>query len=482
MAATVGVALLVQAVFLTLVAEPYLRREIENRGRDYALLTVREICEAYDTTYRSSVFEFRQRVHGLLSHNKDLAGVRIVDGTGATLFDSAAVEEPPAGRRTGKQDLDPWLVAAASQVVAQERRSTVAGEPILEIVAPYIENFGQHRLSAVYRIRFDSLRQQIRGASFTFLLLGAASVPLSIAVGLLLSRRITRPLKRLTSHVEGLTRGDFDRTVEEAPGAASEIRILAGAFNTMSRDLRYYVRSLAESYASLERVNSEIEARNAELERFTYTVSHDLKSPLITIRSYADFIVRDSAAGRLDRLGRDAGRIVEATTRMRQLLDDLLELSRIGRVANPPEEVAFGALAGEAAELVKGRLEAANVEVRIAPDLPLVRADRARLIEVLQNLIDNAAKFMGDQEHPRIDVGCVHGKDRVFFVEDNGIGIEERYHEKVFGLFEKLDPSAGGTGIGLALAKRIVEAHGGRIWVESEGPGQGTRFCFTLGG
>jgi signal transduction histidine kinase len=121
--------------------------------------------------------------------------------------------------------------------------------------------------------------------------------------------------------------------------------------------------------------------------------------------------------------------------------------------------------------------------VDIAPDLPTVYGDHARLVEVVQNLVDNAAKFMGEQPDPRIEIG-LRGTDTdgkpILFVRDNGIGIEPQYHDRVFGLFSKLDAQSEGTGIGLALVKRIVEVHGGRIWVESDEPGQGSTFCFTL--
>jgi signal transduction histidine kinase len=121
--------------------------------------------------------------------------------------------------------------------------------------------------------------------------------------------------------------------------------------------------------------------------------------------------------------------------------------------------------------------------VDIAPDLPTVYGDRARLVEVVQNLVDNACKFMGDQPAPRIEIGT-SGTDTegnpIFFVRDNGIGIEPQYHERVFGLFNKLDAQSEGTGVGLALVKRIIEVHGGRIWIESEGAGRGATMCFTL--
>jgi len=240
-----------------------------------------------------------------------------------------------------------------------------------------------------------------------------------------------------------------------------------------------------QAEAERETLIHELEARNSELERFTYTVSHDLKSPLITVRGFLGFVEQDARAGNFDRMTVDLARIVEATDKMRRLLDELLELSRIGRLMNPPEAVPFEAIIQEALRLVQGRIEARGVQVTIAPALPVVHGDRVRLIEVIQNLVDNACKFMGDQAEPQITIGQ-RGTDRdgkpIVFVQDNGLGIDPRYHEKVFELFDKLDAKGEGTGVGLALVKRIVEVHGGKIWVESEGAGKGSKFLFTLPG
>ena len=225
----------------------------------------------------------------------------------------------------------------------------------------------------------------------------------------------------------------------------------------------------------------ELEAKNIELERFTYTVSHDLKSPLITIRGFLGFIEQDARSGNMERMRADVRRISEAADKMQRLLSDLLELSRIGRLTNAPVSVPFGDLAREALDNAQGQLEAHGVRTILQPGLPAVHGDRQRLVEVLQNLVDNAAKFMGDQRNPQIEIGQrgEEGGNPVFFVRDNGIGIEPKYHELVFGLFNKLHQDIEGTGVGLSIVKRIIEIHGGRIWIESEGQG-GTAFYFTL--
>jgi PAS domain S-box-containing protein len=230
-----------------------------------------------------------------------------------------------------------------------------------------------------------------------------------------------------------------------------------------------------------EALIAELETKNAELERFIYTVSHDLKSPLITIHGFLGYVEQAALIGDINQVKADIARITNAVIKMKQLLDELLELSRIGRLINPPQVVPLGDLAREAVEMVAGRLAERNIEVQIAPDLPAVYGDRMRLREVLENLLDNAVKYIGNQSQPCVEIGARYNSaEPIFYVRDNGVGIDPRYHQKVFGLFEKLDQQAEGTGVGLAIVKRIVEVHGGRIWVESAGAGHGSTFCFTL--
>ena len=166
---------------------------------------------------------------------------------------------------------------------------------------------------------------------------------------------------------------------------------------------------------------------------------------------------------------------------MGKFVDELLDLSRVGRIVNPPSDVAFDAIVQDALTAAEGILKAKQVQVKVEAILPFVHVDRVRIVQVLQNLITNAVKFMGDQTQPVIRIGFdeVDG-EHIFSVRDNGIGIAKEHQERIFELFSKLDPNTDGIGIGLGLVKRIIDTHGGRIWIESEGEGKGSTFKFTL--
>ncbi len=313
-----------------------------------------------------------------------------------------------------------------------------------------------------------------------FILLAGSIFLLLLIAGLYLAARsIARPILAITGAATKVSEGDLS---SRAPVAAEgEIGALAGTFNHMVERLAADTEARRQAATEREALIAELEAKNAELERFTYTVSHDLKSPLLTIKGFLGYLLRDFERGDAERVRADAARISGAAEKMARLLDELLELSRIGLVAGAPEAVPFGDLARQVAETIGRRDHGRNVEIDVASDLPVVRGDRVRLREVLENLVENACRFIGDQASPRIEIGWRRDDDHaVLYVRDNGIGVAPEYHEKIFDLFDRLDHSIEGTGIGLAIVRRIVEVHGGKIWVESEGDGSGSTFCFTL--
>ncbi|MDD1693477.1 MAG: response regulator [Methanoregula sp.] len=279
------------------------------------------------------------------------------------------------------------------------------------------------------------------------------------------------------------------KTISPSRPLGDEMEILRQYNEVLFRKLEKKVVQLEAQIAERktaqeqrEAVIRELEEKNAELARFTHTVSHELRSPLITIRGFSGLLEEDvSKGGKGPELKDHVHRIAAAVDTMDAMLADLLRLSQAGRSIRLQEPAGFGIIAREAADLLAQPLEDHGVRVVIAPDLPLVKVDRVRIREVMVNLIGNAIKFLGNQKDPLIRIGVdITGETPVFFVQDNGMGIEPRYLERIFNLFEKLNAAIPGTGVGLAIAKRIIEAHGGKIWAESEGAGKGAAFRFTL--
>jgi signal transduction histidine kinase len=237
-------------------------------------------------------------------------------------------------------------------------------------------------------------------------------------------------------------------------------------------------RKLAEE--EIKRINQELQRRNHEMQQFVYTISHDLKSPLVTCKGFVGLMKEDAVAGRWDVVLDSVGRIERAIQRMGDLIEDLLQLSRIGVIRNEPEEVHVGPMVRAIVDELAERLQQAGATIEIQPDLPNVMADRVRLAEVFENLLSNAIKYGCRGGNGHISVGGMTGPHDIrFFVRDNGPGIAREFHRKVFGLFQRLDSNQEGTGVGLAAVARIMETHGGRAWVESA-PGEGASFWIAF--
>lgn len=256
-------------------------------------------------------------------------------------------------------------------------------------------------------------------------------------------------------------------------------RLARNVYKNLSR-AEEEIRMREEAEMEREEVIQQLKRKNQELDRFALRVSHDLKTPLITLAGFLGYLEKDIKDGKHEQAVKDFSQINAAAKTMGKFVDELLDLSRVGRITNPPLDVPFDNLLQDALKATDGLLKAKQVQVEVDSIFPVVHVDRARVVQVMQNLITNAVKFMGDQPAPRIKIGFkeIDG-EHIFFVNDNGIGIAPENHERIFELFNKLNPEMEGTGIGLGLVKKIIEVHHGRIWVESE-LGRGSTFKFTL--
>ena len=236
------------------------------------------------------------------------------------------------------------------------------------------------------------------------------------------------------------------------------------------------VRDITEK----RRAEEELRKKNEELENFVYSVSHDLKAPVVSIQGFSSILLTSSYLDKLDEAGkRYLSRIQSNATRMQMIIADLLEFSRIGMTVNNFEDVSPRQIITDVLNVFGPRLKGLKVDIQ--RELPAVRGNRNRIYQVFENLIGNSIAYMGDTESPMIKIGCEpRGEFHEFYVRDNGIGIDLKYHQKIFQIFQRLkDAGVEGTGIGLAIVKRIVESHGGSVRVESE-KGKGATFYFTL--
>jgi len=280
---------------------------------------------------------------------------------------------------------------------------------------------------------------------------------------------------------------DEDTAVTALKAGAHDFLVkgrLARLVPAIEREMKDAEIRRSHRQAEAERINliASLEIVNAELERFLYTAFHDLRSPLVTIQGFLGMLNNDLQADRRDKIQSYIERISGAASKMDTLLSGLLKLAKVGHVMHPSEDVDLLPLTQEILKGMEEKLHSRNITVIISPDLPTIHGDRIHLGEVLENLIENAAKYTADQPNPVIEIGTRTQDDQqIIFVKDNGQGIDLRYQKRIFNLFEKLDPMGEGPGVGLALVKRIIDMHGGTIWVESEGEGQGSVFCFTIG-
>ena len=240
-------------------------------------------------------------------------------------------------------------------------------------------------------------------------------------------------------------------------------------------------RKLIKKMADLENINTELHKKSQEIEQFIYTVSHDLRSPLVTIKTFTGYVKEDIKNNNSERITQDLQFINSAADKMKILLDELLEMSRIGRIENPAIEISFREIVAQTLEILAGLISEHKVEIIVdETDLTLL-GDRILFCKIWENLIENAIKYSCKDRPSRIELGFNRmDREVIFFVRDNGIGIEPAYHNKIFGMFEKLDPKSDGIGLGLSMVKRAVESHGGNIRVESNGSGEGSCFYFSL--
>ena len=299
-----------------------------------------------------------------------------------------------------------------------------------------------------------------------------------------------------------VARGDFSIQIE-LNGKNDELDSLAIGINMMIDDIKANNQELLDAQLAslnimedlntslseqkkldteLKKTLKELEAKNQELEDYTYTVSHDLKTPLVTIQVFAE-LLNNKYADQMDEKAKHyLQRITQGTDNLGTLVSNLLELSRAGRKSRPFELHDFNEILEVSLAGLEGKLTQNNVKITHSDDFPKVHSDDLRMEQVLSNLIGNSVKYMGDQPEPEVEIGWKEEAGHYrFWVKDNGIGIREEDQDRIFKVFERAETGFDeeGSGIGLSIVKKIIQVHGCDVWVESEF-GKGSTFYFEL--
>ena len=475
-----------------------LNREIENHGNSF-IETFSRLVAPF--VFESDYVEIQSIANQLVEEN-DIDFIAIIDSA-AKVWISTTTH--PRDYFSG----DPFFRKLLDTNQSSYRRVADNGSINIEFARP-IAALGKVSYLVVASLSTHAMEMEARARLRDTILILLAMIVIASILALYLSRKLTQPLANLALGTREIARGNFDYRINIH--SRDEIGRLSESFNTMSSQLERELldrkkaeqelrnaknslevtvdnrtQQLAETIELLQKeikrreiISYELENKNAELERYTFTVSHDLKSPLVTIKGFVGLLGKDIAANDPIQIKADIDRINGAVDTMGRLLSDLLELSRIGQVRGEMVTCNLSRTAKQAMVLVQSELDKIRIEV-VIDDMPNVVGDATRLAEVYQNLIENAIKFTAKQTSPQIHIGAVERDGMICcHVKDNGIGIAAEFHDRIFELFERLDASIDGTGIGLTLVKRIVEGHGGEIWVESEGLGHGSDFLFTL--
>lgn len=356
-----------------------------------------------------------------------------------------------------------------------------------EELAAYMPLPGQ-RWVVVYEVPTQVAFAPIKYLTRSIMLASTGLAILLVLVGWGAMRQIVKPLGQLTTAAAAIGAGDFSRHIEV--GTGDEIERLADEFNQMATaladkegQLRGYAEQLEQTVQDRTTALRQLEQANRELESFSYSVSHDLRAPLVSMNGFSRLLIEEHAPQLSDDARHYLQRVQDNARHMSQLIDDLLAFSRTSRQPLQKQPVALADLAQQALEDLRTGKNGHCVEINI-DRLHICEADPALLKQVFVNLLSNALKFTPKNGGACIKVGCQHkGDKQIYFVQDNGVGFDMRHANKLFGVFQRLHRSEDypGTGVGLAIVQRIIQRHGGSVWADAE-VNRGATFYFTLEG
>jgi signal transduction histidine kinase len=445
-------------------------RDQETAVRGYAIAADRQFLEPYFDGQRaeqSAAGEIRSRMVNRQEAIDDLDGIEEAAARWRTTY-----AEPLIARVTPGS---PTVVGNATA----ER-----GKAEFDRLRGLFDAQNQH-LSAAWHAGADQLDGVRAWRDSVLIGLVVAFFAMATVLAVLVRNAVTRPLAALAAACRRITEGNFGERI--VPRGPKDIRAIAVDVEDMRQRIVEELDASRSARAALDDQAAELRRSNAELEQFAYVASHDLQEPLRKVAAFCQLLEK-RYGDKLDERGTEyIGFAVDGAKRMQVLINDLLTFSRVGRLNTEATEVDLDAALDTALSNMSTAIEESDATiVRPEAGLPRIHGDRTLLVMVWQNLIGNAVKFRRDGVAPRIVIECDQRvrddeAEWIFTVSDNGIGIPPEFADKVFVIFQRLHgrDAYSGTGIGLALCKKIIEHHGGNIWIDTANT-EGTRFCFTL--
>ncbi|BBY45181.1 histidine kinase [Mycolicibacterium celeriflavum] len=445
-------------------------RDQETAVRGYAIAAHRQFLEPYYAGQEAERVAAQQIRDGI-GHRPEL------------LADLEAIEEAAADWRSTYADpVIAALTPGSPKVLDAEMaaRGAVEFDRLRALFEEQNRGLTQARQDAV-----DELARVQTWRDGVLIAIVATFLVAAIALAALVRSAVTRPLEALAAACRKITEGSFGEKI--AVRGPRDIRSIAASVEEMRQRIVEELEASREARTQLADQALELQRSNAELEQFAYVASHDLQEPLRKVASFCQLLEK-RYGDKLDERGVEYIQFaVDGAKRMQVLINDLLTFSRVGRLHSVHADVELEAVLDDAVDNLGTAIEESGTEVfRTGQPLPTVKGDPTLLTMLWQNLIGNAVKFRRPDTEPRIVIDCATGEDAqdgswVFTVTDNGIGIPDEFTEKVFVIFQRLHgrDSYTGTGIGLALCRKIVEYHGGSIWIDTTYT-DGTRFRFTI--
>ncbi|MEW6368027.1 MAG: ATP-binding protein [Acidobacteriota bacterium] len=464
-----------------------LKRDIDVNSLSYSLLARKPICEAFEVYYNSGYYKFREIMLDLMKMNPDLQHIAILDVNGWQLFDSLELDESfetfHRDTRVAVQDAE-----VLKRVRSLEASSRVVkdadGNEILEVIAPYVEEWGHHKYSVQYLFSYASLRNKINALLLQAAVYSLAALIAAVLLSFYLSSKITTPLVELTDMSREIARGNYGRTIYI--DTRDEVQDLASSFNSMSMELSKKIAEVEASRQELIVAYEELRQLDRLKSDILANVSHELRTPLTTLRGYTESMA-DGLLGSINRDQEKALRVMERSlNRLAGTIGQLLEYSRLssGKISLDIRPFDIMLLIRLVLSNMREEFDMRQiaVEVDIPDALPPVQADEEKIAQVVENLLTNSLKFT--PPGGKVDVHCRQTPEGVMVsIRDNGVGIPEKELPHIFDRFHQVDGTStrkyGGLGLGLAIVKQVLDAHGAAIQVASK-EGEGSQFTFTL--